>query len=40
MFSNADGAYGANVNLLVDSGAWQAEGELAAAFTGAQVLRL
>ena len=33
VFSNADGAYGANVNLLVDSGAWQAEGELAAAFT-------
>ncbi|HEU4408973.1 MAG TPA: magnesium chelatase subunit H [Polyangiaceae bacterium] len=28
VFSNAEGAYGANVNLLVDSGAWQDEGEL------------
>ena len=33
VFSNADGAYGSNVNLLVDSGAWQGEGELAAAFS-------
>ncbi len=33
VFSNADGTYGSNVNLLVDSGAWQGEGELAAAFT-------
>jgi len=29
VFSNADGAYGANVNHLIDSGAWQEEGELA-----------
>lgn len=28
VFSNAEGAYGANVNLLIDSGAWQDEGEL------------
>ena len=28
VFSNADGAYGANVNLLVDSGAWEDENEL------------
>ncbi|MEH6720419.1 MAG: cobaltochelatase subunit CobN, partial [Aurantimonas endophytica] len=33
VFSNADGAYGSNVNLLVDSGAWSEEGELAAAYT-------
>ncbi len=33
VFSNTDGAYGSNVNLLVDSGAWQGEGELAAAFS-------
>ncbi len=32
VFSNADGAYGGNVNLLVDSGAWSDEGELADAF--------
>jgi len=29
VFSNADGAYGANVNLLIDSGAWSDESELA-----------
>ena len=29
VFSNADGAYGANVNLMIDSGAWEDEGELA-----------
>jgi len=29
VFSNADGAYGANVNLLIDSGAWEEESELA-----------
>jgi len=29
VFSNADGAYGANVNLLIDSGNWQEEDELA-----------
>ncbi len=32
VFSNADGTYGSNVNLLVDSGAWVGEGELGAAF--------
>ena len=29
VFSNAEGAYGSNVNQLVDSGAWDDEGELA-----------
>lgn len=29
VFSNADGAYGANVNLLVDNGRWDDEDELA-----------
>ncbi|MFK7894009.1 MAG: magnesium chelatase subunit H, partial [Granulosicoccus sp.] len=29
VFSNADGAYGANVNLLIDSGSWDDEDELA-----------
>ncbi len=33
VFSNADGAYGANVNLLIDSGAWDKEDELADAYT-------
>ncbi len=32
VFSNAEGAYGANVNHLVDSGAWDDEGELADAY--------
>lgn len=32
VFSNADGAYGSNVNLLVDSGAWGDEDELAETF--------
>jgi magnesium chelatase subunit H len=32
VFSNADGAYGANVNHLIDSGAWSEEDELADAF--------
>ncbi|HET7229883.1 MAG TPA: magnesium chelatase subunit H [Longimicrobium sp.] len=32
VFSNADGAYGANVNLLVDSGRWNQEDELAETF--------
>ncbi len=32
VFSNADGAYGANVNQLIDSGAWGEEDELADAF--------
>ncbi|MEQ8494896.1 MAG: magnesium chelatase subunit H, partial [Gammaproteobacteria bacterium] len=33
VFSNADGAYGANVNQLIDSGCWQDEDELAETFT-------
>ncbi|MEO1283073.1 MAG: cobaltochelatase subunit CobN, partial [Pseudomonadota bacterium] len=33
VFSNADGAYGANVNQLIDSGAWDNEDELATAYT-------
>jgi magnesium chelatase subunit H len=32
VFSNADGAYGSNVNLLIDSGAWNDEDELADAY--------
>ncbi|MGV3633182.1 MAG: magnesium chelatase subunit H [Pseudorhodoplanes sp.] len=32
VFGNADGAYGANVNHLVDSGGWNDEDELADAF--------
>ncbi|MGF1502955.1 MAG: magnesium chelatase subunit H [Paracoccaceae bacterium] len=32
VFSNAAGAYGSNVNLLIDSGAWGGEDELADAF--------
>jgi magnesium chelatase subunit H len=32
VFGNADGAYGANVNQLVDSGGWNDEDELAEAF--------
>jgi magnesium chelatase subunit H len=32
VFSNADGAYGANVNQLIDSGAWAEEDELADAY--------
>ncbi len=32
VFSNADGAYGANVNQLIDSGVWSEEEELADAF--------
>ncbi len=32
VFGNADGAYGANVNALVGSGAWNDEDELGAAF--------
>jgi magnesium chelatase subunit H len=32
VFSNAEGAYGSNVNALIDSGAWDDEGELADAF--------
>lgn len=33
VFSNAEGAYGSNVNQLIDSGAWSEEDELAEAFT-------
>ncbi|GGB33705.1 magnesium chelatase subunit H [Roseibium aquae] len=33
VFSNAAGAYGSNVNLLVESGAWQEDGELADTYT-------
>ncbi len=33
VFSNAAGAYGANVNQLIDSSAWEDEDELAEAFT-------
>jgi len=32
VFSNAEGAYGANVNQLIDAGLWSDEGELADAF--------
>lgn len=32
VFSNADGAYGANVNQLIDSGVWSDEDELADTF--------
>ncbi|SDE07045.1 magnesium chelatase subunit H [Rhodospira trueperi] len=33
VFSNADGAYGSNVNMLVDSGGWTEEDELAETYT-------
>jgi len=33
VFSNGDGAYGANVNQLIDSGAWQEEDELAETYS-------
>jgi magnesium chelatase subunit H len=33
VFSNADGAYGSNVNNLVDSGRWQDESEIAETYT-------
>lgn len=33
VFSNADGTYGANVNQLIDSGAWQEEDELAETYS-------
>jgi len=32
VFSNAEGAYGSNVNLVVDTGAWKDENELADVF--------
>jgi magnesium chelatase subunit H len=33
VFSNADGAYGSNVNLLVDNGRWEDEDELGETYT-------
>jgi magnesium chelatase subunit H len=33
VFSNADGAYGANVNQLIEEGTWQEENELAETYT-------
>jgi len=33
VFGNADGAYGANVNQLIEQGAWQDEDELAESYT-------
>lgn len=33
VFSNADGAYGSNVNLLIEEGCWEEEDELAEAFS-------
>ncbi len=33
VFSNAEGAYGSNVNLMIDNGRWQDEDELAATYT-------
>ena len=33
VFSNAEGAYGANVNQMIDSGVWNEEDELAEAYT-------
>ncbi|HET7773609.1 MAG TPA: magnesium chelatase subunit H [Burkholderiaceae bacterium] len=33
VFGNAEGAYGANINLLIDSSAWDGEDELAEAYT-------
>ena len=33
VFGNAEGAYGANVNLLLDNGAWEQEDELAETYT-------
>jgi magnesium chelatase subunit H len=33
VYSNADGAYGSNVNQLIDSGAWENEDELAETYT-------
>lgn len=32
VFSNAEGAYGSNVNQMLESGAWEEEGELASTF--------
>ncbi len=33
VFSNGDGAYGSNVNQLIDAGSWEQEDELAEAYT-------
>ena len=33
VFSNAEGAYGANVNQLIDAGCWEDEDDLAAAYS-------
>lgn len=33
VFSNAEGAYGSNVNLLIDSGSWDDEDEIAEVYT-------
>ena len=33
VFSNASGAYGSNVNLLIDSGAWEGEDEIAETYS-------
>lgn len=33
VFSNADGAYGSNVNQLIDSGTWESEDELAETYS-------
>ncbi|RFC64943.1 magnesium chelatase subunit H [Fulvimarina endophytica] len=33
VFANADGAYGSNVNLMIDGGSWEEAGELANAYT-------
>ena len=33
VFSNAEGAYGSNVNLMLDSGRWEDEEELADCYT-------
>ncbi len=33
VFSNAEGAYGSNVNLMIDNGLWHEEDELAETFT-------
>ena len=40
VFGNADGAYGSNVNNLLESGRWQDEDELAETYTRREKLRL
>jgi magnesium chelatase subunit H len=39
VFSNADGAYGSNVNMLVDSGRWEDEDELGDMFSKRKFLK-